>query len=61
MGMKREIEVEDRRVRPEKSEVMQLQSDTRLAQELFKWMPKYDLEDGTARDDRMVSKEPLPV
>ncbi len=46
MGLKREIEVEDRRVRPDKSEVMQLLSDTRLAQELFKWMPKYDLEDG---------------
>jgi NAD dependent epimerase/dehydratase len=46
MGLKRELEVEDRRVRPDKSEVMQLQSDTRLAQELFKWMPKYDLEEG---------------
>ena len=46
MGLKKEIEVEDRRVRPGQSEVMQLQSDTRLAQSLFKWMPKYDLEEG---------------
>ena len=46
MGLKREIEVEDRRVRPDQSEVMHLQSDTRLAQGLFRWMPKYDLEEG---------------
>jgi NAD dependent epimerase/dehydratase len=41
-----EIEVEDRRIRPEKSEVMQLLSDTRLAQKLFQWTPRYTLEDG---------------
>ncbi len=46
MGEKRGIEVEDQRIRPEKSEVMQLLSDTRLAQELFEWRPKYSLEDG---------------
>jgi nucleoside-diphosphate-sugar epimerase len=46
MGEKREIEVEDCRMRPDKSEVMQLQSDTRLAQELFQWMPRYTLEEG---------------
>ena len=41
-----EIEVEDRRIRPEKSEVMQLLSDTRLAQKLFGWAPRHTLEDG---------------
>jgi NAD dependent epimerase/dehydratase len=46
MGKKREIEVEDHRIRPEKSEVMQLLSDTRLAQKLFGWGHRYSLEDG---------------
>ena len=46
MGKKGEIEVEDRRIRPEKSEVMQLLADTRLAQKLFQWAPRYTLEDG---------------
>jgi len=46
IGKKREIEVEDQRIRPEKSEVMQLLSDTRLAQKLFHWEPRYTLEDG---------------
>jgi dTDP-glucose 4,6-dehydratase len=41
-----EIVVEDRRIRPEKSEVMQLLSDTRLAQKLFGWAPQYTLEEG---------------
>ncbi len=46
IGKQGEIEVEDRRIRPEKSEVMQLLSDTRLAQKLFQWTPGYTLEDG---------------
>jgi len=46
MGKKVEIEVEDRRIRPAKSEVMQLLSDTRLAKELFGWAPRYTFEDG---------------
>ncbi len=46
MGKQGEVEVEDRRIRPEKSEVMQLLSDTRLAQKLFQWTPRYTLEDG---------------
>jgi NAD dependent epimerase/dehydratase len=45
-GKEREIEIEDQRIRPEKSEVMQLLSDTRLAQNLFGWEPKYTLEEG---------------
>jgi NAD dependent epimerase/dehydratase len=46
MGKPGEIEVEDQRIRPEKSEVMQLLSDTGLAQKLFGWAPRYTLEDG---------------
>jgi nucleoside-diphosphate-sugar epimerase len=46
MGRECQIEVEDRRIRPEKSEVMQLLSDTDLAQRLFGWAPQYTLEEG---------------
>jgi len=46
MGKRGEVEVEDWRIRPEKSEVMQLLSDTRLAQKLFQWTPRYTLEQG---------------
>jgi dTDP-glucose 4,6-dehydratase len=46
IGKRGEIGVEDRRIRPEKSEVMQLLSDTRLAQKLFNWAPRYSLENG---------------
>ena len=41
-----EIKVEGRRFRPKRSEVMQLVADTRLAKRLFKWTPRYTLEDG---------------
>jgi nucleoside-diphosphate-sugar epimerase len=46
MRKRKEVEVEDRRIRPDKSEVMQLLSDTRLAKELFGWAPRYTLEEG---------------
>jgi NAD dependent epimerase/dehydratase len=46
MGKRGEVEVDDQRIRPERSEVMQLLSDTRLAQKLFQWAPRYTLEDG---------------
>lgn len=46
LATKKEIEVDPQRIRPEKSEVMQLLSDTRLAQELFGWKPRYRLEEG---------------
>ncbi len=46
MGKKAEIETEERRIRPDKSEVMQLLSDTGLAQKLIKWSPQYSLEEG---------------
>jgi dTDP-glucose 4,6-dehydratase len=41
-----EIKVEGRRIRPERSEVMQLIADTRFARKLFKWAPRYTLEEG---------------
>lgn len=46
MGKQSLLEVEDRRIRPEKSEVMRLLSNTSLAHELFGWTPRYVLEDG---------------
>jgi len=46
IGKEGSVEIEDLRIRPEKSEVMQLLSDTRLAQRLFQWAPRYTLEDG---------------
>ena len=46
MGKEGQLEIEDRRVRPEKSEVMRLCSDTTLARKLFQWSPRYTLEAG---------------
>jgi NAD dependent epimerase/dehydratase len=46
MGKQGKIEVEEQRIRPEKSEVMQLLSDTHLARKLFQWVPRYTLEEG---------------
>jgi NAD dependent epimerase/dehydratase len=46
VGKRMEIEVQNQRIRPEKSEVMELLSDTRLAQALFGWRPRYTLEEG---------------
>lgn len=40
------IEVEEQRLRPEKSEVNQLLADNRLAQELLDWQPKVTLTEG---------------
>ncbi len=46
LGKEMRVQVEDQRIRPEKSEVMQLLSDTRLAHQLFGWVPNYSLEEG---------------
>jgi len=46
LGRKGEVEVEEKRIRPEKSEVMRLLSDTRLAERLFGWSPRYSFEQG---------------
>jgi dTDP-glucose 4,6-dehydratase len=46
MGRTREVKAERRRIRPKKSEVMQLIADIQLAKKLFKWAPRYTLEEG---------------
>ncbi|NLD56662.1 MAG: NAD-dependent epimerase/dehydratase family protein, partial [Methanomicrobiales archaeon] len=45
---KAKIVCEEKRVRPEKSEVMELLCDNRLALELAGWKPTYTLEEGLA-------------
>lgn len=40
---------DEERIRPDKSEVMQLLCDNRLAKDLAGWEPQYTLEDGLAR------------
>ncbi|MDO9035701.1 MAG: NAD-dependent dehydratase, partial [Methanoregula sp.] len=37
---------EQERIRPDKSEVMELLCDNRLAKDLAGWVPKYSLEEG---------------
>jgi len=56
MGKRGEIEVEDRRIRPEKSEVMQLLSDTHLAQKLFQWAPRHTLDEGLRETSEWYQK-----
>ena len=49
------IEVEEARIRPEKSEVQRLLSDNRLAKERLGWQPKVTLEDGLRRTIEWVA------
>ena len=46
MGKKTEIISEERRMRPDKSEVNRLLANTSLAKELTGWEPRYSLEAG---------------
>jgi len=46
---KARIVCEEKRVRPEKSEVMELLCDNRLARDLAGWKPSYALEEGLAQ------------
>jgi dTDP-glucose 4,6-dehydratase len=46
MEKKGEVETEGQRIRPDKSEVMQLLADTRLARNFFRWTPQHSLEEG---------------
>lgn len=46
MNVEIEIAIEKERLRPEKSEVERLISDTKKAKELLGWSPKYTLESG---------------
>jgi dTDP-glucose 4,6-dehydratase len=47
-GVAPELEIEDARIRPEKSEVNRLLSENQLAGELIGWKPKVSLRDGLA-------------
>lgn len=46
VGQEASIELEERRIRPDKSEVMHLLAGTQLAKKLFGWEPQYSLEEG---------------
>ena len=46
MGIQIEVETDDQRVRPQKSEVGRLLAGTKLAQELFDWKSAYTLDQG---------------
>jgi dTDP-glucose 4,6-dehydratase len=46
LGKQPKIIIESQRLRPEKSEVLQLQSDNRKAYELIDWVPQVSLKDG---------------
>ncbi|MFM1801518.1 MAG: hypothetical protein RJA81_870 [Planctomycetota bacterium] len=48
IGVKIEVETDQQRIRPEKSEVGRLLAGTSLAQELFEWSSHYTLEQGLA-------------
>lgn len=45
-GNKAEVEFDDQRIRPEKSEVNRLWADNTKANEILNWKPKYTLEKG---------------
>ncbi|NNM83318.1 MAG: SDR family NAD(P)-dependent oxidoreductase [Burkholderiales bacterium] len=47
-GSSAKIECDDRRVRPEKSEVMELICDNSRARDLLGWAPRFSLEEGLA-------------
>lgn len=49
VGRELDVEVDDERVRPEKSEVQRLTSEPRLARELLGWTPRASLRDGLAK------------
>jgi dTDP-glucose 4,6-dehydratase len=49
VGKQAEVKVEAERLRPEKSEVMQLMSDNSLAKKILGWEPRISLNDGLVR------------
>jgi len=49
VGREVRVEAEEARVRPEKSEVMELIADARVARETLGWQSRVTLEDGVAR------------
>ena len=50
------IETDDARIRPEKSEVMELVCDARLARERLGWTPRVGLEDGVRRTAEWIGR-----
>lgn len=55
MGKQAEIQVEQGRLRPEKSEVLRLISDNRKAKEALGWQPKVGMEEGLRRTIDWIS------
>ncbi len=44
-----DIVLDEKRIRPQKSEVQRLWADSTLAQETFGWRPKVSIEEGLKR------------
>ncbi len=57
LGVQAEVEQRPERVRPQRSEVMVLQSDPSLAAELLGWSPEVSLEEGLDRTARWMRSE----
>ena len=56
VGKPIKVEVDVKRLRPEKSEVFQLLSDNSLAREKLDWQPKFDLETGLRRTIKWIQR-----
>lgn len=56
IGRKVKIEVDRERLRPEKSEVLQLLSDNRKAGEILQWKPKVTFDEGLKRTIEWIAK-----
>jgi len=56
IGRKVKIEVDRERLRPEKSEVLQLISDNRKAGEILQWKPKVTFDEGLKRTIEWIAK-----
>lgn len=55
LGRRAEIAVDERRLRPDASEVLVLQSDPSRAREHLGWMPRVDLESGLLRTAKWLN------
>lgn len=57
-GVEKEIVSEKKRVRPDKSEVMELLSDNSKAKDLLHWSPQISLRDGLKKSIEFVREHP---